>query len=63
MVHRDHWGVDGGRIHYDTENNVRREKTNSTLRKKTTLDIAGENKKGAFKKLMPIPPRQQALRI
>ena len=44
------------RIRYDTENNVRREETNNKLRKKTTLIIAGKNKKGAFKKIKLIFP-------
>ena len=33
---------------------MRREETTYKLRKKTTLNIAGKNKKGAFKKIMLI---------
>ena len=60
--HEYHHGSSGslgrrwGRIRYDTENNVRREETTYKLRKKTTFDIAGKNKKGAFKKIMLIFP-------
>ena len=41
---------------------MRREETTYKLRKKPTLNIAGKNKKGAFKKIMLIFPGKAHLR-